>query len=144
MNPSTYKSDLIIAHKIDDMIKIVYSRTLQNVTWKNSRLLKEVIPDEVERLKRQPGKDMVIYGSGSIVSAFMQSGLIDEYRIFVNPVVLGSGKPLFKDINQRVNLRHVDTRTLITGTFCFAISQLRKGGKDFHPGFRPCKANAYF
>jgi len=115
LNPSTSKSDLEIAHKINDLTKIVFSRTLQNVSWKNSRLLKEVIPGEIQKMKRQPGKDMVIYGSGSIVSAFMQSGLIDDYRIFVNPVVLGSGKPLFKNIKNRINLRLSNTRIFNNG-----------------------------
>jgi dihydrofolate reductase len=115
LNPSTSQSDLEIAHKINDMIKIVFSRTLQNVPWKNSRMLKEFIPEEVQILKRQPGKDMVVYGSGSIVSAFMQSGLIDDYRIFVNPVVLGSGKPLFKNIKNGINLKLLNARTFNNG-----------------------------
>ena len=115
LNPSTSKSDLEIAHKINDMIKIVFSRTLQKVQWKNSILIKEIVPHEVQKLKKQHGKDMVIYGSGSIVSAFIRVGLIDDYRIFVNPIVLGSGKPLFKDIKKRINLSLLNTRTFNNG-----------------------------
>jgi len=90
INPSTSKSDLEIAHKINDANKIVFSKTLEKVEWKNTRLHKEIIPVEIENLKQQPGKDMVIYGSGSIVSAFTQFHLIDEYKIIVNPVVLAT------------------------------------------------------
>ena len=74
-NPSTSKSDLEIAHQINNMNKIVFSRTLERVEWKNARLFNEIIPEVVVKMKQQPGKNMVIYGSGSIVSALMQSGL---------------------------------------------------------------------
>ena len=106
-NPSTSKSDLEIADKMNNLPKIVFSKTLQEVKWNNSRLVKENIAEEISKMKQQPGKDMVIFGSGSIVSTFMQHGLIDEYRIIVNPVVLGNGKPLFKGINDKqiLNLR---------------------------------------
>lgn len=130
LNPSTSKSDLEIANKINDMIKIVFSRTLQTVQWKNSILFKEVIPEEVQELKRQTGKDMVIYGSGSIVSALMQSGLIDDYRIFVNPVILGRGKPLFKDLKNRVNLRLLETKTFNNGNVLLRYQPEREGGSN--------------
>jgi dihydrofolate reductase len=97
-NPSTSKSDLEIAHDINNITKIVFSRTLGSVEWKNARLVKEVIPGEIVKMKQQPGKNMVVYGSGSIVSTLMNLGLIDEYRIIVNPVILGNGKPLFKGL----------------------------------------------
>src|SRR6266487_4407120 len=104
-NPSTSKSDLEIADKMNNLPKIVFSKTLQEVKWNNSRLVKENIAEEISKMKQQPGKDMVIFGSGSIVTTFMQLGLIDEYRILVNPVVLGNGKPLFTDINDKQNLK---------------------------------------
>jgi dihydrofolate reductase len=95
--------------------KIVFSRTLEKVEWNNSRLVKDNIVQEVVRLKQQTGKDMVIFGSGSIVSAFAQSGLIDDYRIFVNPVVLGSGKPLFKGLKERLKMKLLGTKTFQCG-----------------------------
>jgi dihydrofolate reductase len=76
-NPSTSKSDLEIAHKMNNLPKIVFSKTLQEVRWNNSRLVKENIAEEISKMKQQPGKDMVIFGSGSIVSTLMQLGLID-------------------------------------------------------------------
>ena len=114
-SPAAAKDDPIIADRMNNLPKIVFSKTLEKVEWKNSRLVKENIAKEISKLKRQPGKDMVIYGSGSIVSALAQAGLIDEYRIFVNPIVLGSGKPLFKDIKNRLNLKLLNTKTFGNG-----------------------------
>ncbi len=114
-NPSTSKSDLEIADKMNNLPKIVFSKTLQQVGWNNSRLVNDNIAEEISKMKQQPGKDMVIFGSGSIVSTFMQLGLIDEYRIIVNPVVLGNGKPLFKGINDKLNLKLLKTRVFGSG-----------------------------
>ena len=114
-NPSTPKSDLEIADKMNNLPKIVFSKTLQEVKWNNSRLVKENIAEEISKMKQQPGKVMVIFGSGSIVSNFMQHGLIDEYRIIVNPVVLGNGNPLFKGIKDKHNLNLLKTRAFSSG-----------------------------
>ena len=97
---------------MNSLPKIVFSRSLKSADWNNSRLVREVIPEEIVKLKQQPGKDMVIYGSGSLVSAFANLGLIDEYRFIVNPVVLGSGKPLFKGFKDRFSLKLLEARTL--------------------------------
>ena len=114
-NPSTPKSDFEIADKMNNLPKIVFSKTLQEVKWNNSRLVKENIAEEISKMKQQSGKDMVIFGSGSIVSTFMQHGLIDEYRIIVNPIVLGNGNPLFKGINGKHNLKLLGTRVFSSG-----------------------------
>ena len=114
-NPSTSKSDLEIADKMNNLPKIVFSKTLQEVKWNNSSLIKGNIPEEISKMKQQPGKDMVIFGSGSIVSTFMQHGLIDEYRIIVNPIVLGNGNPLFKGINGKQNLKLLNTKVFDSG-----------------------------
>lgn len=112
---SDKENDPAIIDAMNNLPKIVFSRTLENVPWNNSRLVKDDIEGEVARLKREPGKDIVIYGSGSIVSALSQAGLIDEYRIFVNPVVLGGGKPSFPNIKSRLIMKHTDTRTFGSG-----------------------------
>jgi dihydrofolate reductase len=100
---------------MNNLSKIVFSKTLEKVDWKNSRLVKGNITEEILKLKQQPGKDMVIYGSGSIVSALTQLCLIDEYQIFVNPIVIGSGKPLFKGLKNRLNLELIKTKTFNCG-----------------------------
>jgi dihydrofolate reductase len=110
--PSATEEDPVIAKGMNTLQKIVFSRSLKSADWNNSRLVREVIPEEIMQLKQQPGKDMVIYGSGSLVSAFANLGLIDEYRFIVNPVVLGSGKPLFKGFKDRFNLKLLEARTL--------------------------------
>jgi dihydrofolate reductase len=125
-NPSTSKSDLEIAHQINNMTKVVFSRTLDRVEWKNARLLKEIIPEEIVEMKHQPGKDMVIYGSGSIVSTLMNLGLIDEYRIMVNPVILGNGKPLFKGLKDELNLRLLETKTFGSGNVLLCYRPAKK------------------
>jgi dihydrofolate reductase len=113
--PDAIKNDPIVAEKMNTLPKIVFSKTLEKVDWKNTRLVKDNIEEEIQKMKKQPGKDMVILGSGSIVSGFAPLGLIDEYRIMVNPVVLGSGNPLFKGIKDRLNLRLIKTRTFRNG-----------------------------
>jgi dihydrofolate reductase len=125
-SPSTSKSDLEIAHQINNMTKVVFSRTLDRVEWKNARLLKEIIPQEIVKMKQQPGKDMVIYGSGSIVSELMNMGLIDECRIIVNPVILGNGKPLFKGLKDRLNLELLKTKTFSSGNVLLSYQPDRK------------------
>jgi len=104
-NPSSSKDMIDLAHWIENTPKIVFSKTLEKVEWKNSRLIKENIADEIAKLKQQPGKDMVIFGGVGIVSTFIKLGLVDEYRLRVHPVALGSGKPLFKDIKDRMKLK---------------------------------------
>jgi dihydrofolate reductase len=79
--------------------------------WNNTRLLREINQEEILDMKEQPGKDLVIYGSGSIVSTLAGSGLIDDYRIFVNPAVLGSGKHLFAGLKERLKLNLLSTKT---------------------------------
>ena len=107
--------DPIVAEKMNTLPKIVFSRTLDKVEWQNSRLVKDNIAEEIRKMKRLPGKDMAILGSNSIVSALAPLGLIDEYRIMVNPVVLGGGKSLFEGIKERLNLKLLRTRTFRSG-----------------------------
>jgi dihydrofolate reductase len=113
--PTATEEDPVIAKGMNALPKIVFSRSLKSVDWNNSRLVREIIPEEIVKLKQQPGKDMVIYGSGSLVSAFTHMGLIDEYRLIVNPVVLGSGKPLFKGLKDKLNFQLLKATTLGSG-----------------------------
>ena len=114
-NPSSSKHDIDHAHWIENISKIVFSKSLEKVEWNNTRLIKDNIAEEISKLKQQPGKDLVIFGSPGLTRTFMQLDLIDEYRLTVNPVVLGSGKPLFKDIKDRSNLKLLETKTFNSG-----------------------------
>jgi dihydrofolate reductase len=114
-NPAVSPEEKEYARKVNAMRKIVFSRTLDSVEWNNSRLVKEVVPEEIEQLKHEPGRDMVIYGSASLVRTLTNLGLIDEYQILVHPVILGSGKPLFQDIKDQVKLKLANTKTHPSG-----------------------------
>jgi dihydrofolate reductase len=93
--------------------KIVFSNTLERVEW-NSRLVRGNIAEEVARLKEQPGKDMSVSGAG-IAATFMQLGLIDEYRLYIHPVILGSGKPMFQQQPGRINIKLVEQHKFESG-----------------------------
>ena len=114
-NPDASDGEKEYARKLNAMRKIVFSRTLSGVEWNNSSLVKEVLPEEIAKLKQEPGRDMLIYGSASIVQTLTNHGLIDEYQLLVHPVVLGGGKPLFQDIRERRKLKLVKTKTFPSG-----------------------------
>jgi dihydrofolate reductase len=104
-----------IADKMNNLPKIVFSRTLQKADWSNSRLLKGDAAEEIAKLKQQPGKDMVILGSATLASSLLQTGLIDEYRVILNPILIGAGHLLFKDIKDRIRLKLQGTKLLGSG-----------------------------
>lgn len=114
-NPSASKGEVEYALKLNAMRKVVFSKTLEKAEWNNSRLMKEVIPEEIKEIKQESGKNIVIYGSASIVQALTNVGLIDEYQLLVHPVVLGDGKPLFEAIKDRVNLKLLHTKIHSSG-----------------------------
>jgi dihydrofolate reductase len=109
------RNDPIVAGKMNALPKIVFSRTLNEVEWNNTRLLKDVVPQEIKSMKQAFGKDMMILGSGTIMSEFARRGLIDGYGIMVNPLVLGSGKPLFDGFKDRLDLKLMKTRSFGNG-----------------------------
>lgn len=113
--PGADPGEVAYAQKLNAMRKIVFSKTLPGVEWNNSTLLREIVPAEIEKLKQEPGKDMVIYGSASIVQELTNYGLIDEYQLLVHPFILGDGKSLFKNIKERVMLRLVNTEARSSG-----------------------------
>lgn len=112
-NPSAPDFEVEFAGIWKNMPKIVFSKTLEKVEG-NHRLVKENVVEEVRKLKAQPGKDLLL-GGANIASTFMRQGLIDEYQIYVHPVVLGGGTPLFKTLDERIHLRLVELRTFGSG-----------------------------
>jgi len=113
--PDAIKNVPIFAERMNNADKIVFSRTLKKVEWNNTRLVKDNIEEEIKKMKQIPGKNMTLLGSGSILTQFAQQGLIDEYRIMVDPVVLGDGTPIFKGIKHRLNLKLTTIRTFRNG-----------------------------
>jgi dihydrofolate reductase len=104
--------------------KYVVSTTLEEAEWNNSTLIKENVAEEVSRLKQQPGKDVLIFGSGDLVNTLMRHGLIDEYRLMVFPVVVGSGKRLFREGIDQTALKLVDTKTFGSGVVVLTYQPL--------------------
>jgi len=124
--PDSADNDPTITHKMNNLPKIVFSKTLSKVEWNNSRLVKGDIGEEIPKMKQEPGKDMVVFGSGEIVSALMQLNLIDEYRLIVNPVILGGGNPLFKGLQDKLNLKLLKTKTLNSGVIILYYEPQKK------------------
>lgn len=104
-----------VAEGMNNMPKVVFSRTMEKASWKNTKLVKSDIAAEVRKMKQEPGPQMVIMGSGTIVSQLTQEGLIDEYQLVVNPIVLGAGKSMFAGVKDRRTLKQTQSRTFGNG-----------------------------
>jgi dihydrofolate reductase len=124
-NPSGNKPMDEFAVLIDNISKIVFSRTLKNVDWKNTLLKKELIKEELLELRQQTGKNILV-GSPSLIVALTQLDLIDEYQLCVHPIVLGSGLTLFKNIEDRINLKLIKTKTFGSGAVTLYYEPTRK------------------
>lgn len=117
-NPTGNKAMDDFAVAIDNAQKIVFSRTLESVDWKNTELKREVVKEEILELKQQEGKDILV-GSPSLIVQLAQLGLVDEYQLGVQPTVVGSGLPLFKNITDRIDLKLLKTKTFGCGAVFF-------------------------
>jgi len=124
-NPTGNKPMDEFAVLIDNISKIVYSRTLQHVDWKNTTLKKEVIQEEILELKQQTSKNIVV-GSPGLIVALTHLDLIDEYQLGVQPTVLGSGLPLFKNIRDRIDLKLLKTKTFGCGAVMLYYEPTKK------------------
>ena len=107
------KDEIEYAHFADETPHIVLSRTLSQVAWKNTRVVRDV--EAISTLKQQPGKDIYAVGGATLVGSLMNRRLIDELRLFVAPIVLGKGKALFKDVEQRHALKLLEAKPLSWG-----------------------------
>ena len=108
-------ADPIIAGLMNSLPKIVVSTTLDSAGWNNTRLVKENVAEEISKLKQAPGKEIAIFGSSNLAGSLAQIGLVDEYRIMLNPVILGEGKSLFEGIINKLELKLIKTRTFESG-----------------------------
>lgn len=122
--PMAMKNDPIVAERMNSLQKIVFSKTLDKVSWKNTKLVKGNIAAEVRKMKREPGNDMAILGSGSIVSQLAHEGLIDEFQIVLNPIVLGKGRTMFEGAKGKLALRLTKTRTFGNGNVLLCYEPL--------------------
>jgi dihydrofolate reductase len=103
------------ASPMNELPKVVFSKTLQDANWSNSRVARGELAEEIATLRQEPGGDIIAWGGASFVQALSRAGLVDEYRLVVNPVALGAGLPLFKDLSTPIKLQLVEATTYDTG-----------------------------
>ena len=122
-SPDALKNDPIVAGKMNSLAKIVYSKSLKNAGWNNTRLIQTGLEEEIMKLKNQTGKDIAIFGSSDLTVTLMNKNLIDEYRIFMAPVVIGHGKPLFQGLNKRMKLKLINSKQFKSGNMLLTYSE---------------------
>jgi dihydrofolate reductase len=116
------KNDPIVAGIMNNVDKIVFSRSMKKAHWNNTKLLKDIKKLEIEKLKQEAQKPIAIFGSGQIVQEFAKLGLIDEYRLMINPVTLGKGKPLF---TEKMKLQLTSNREFKNGNVLLTYEPLK-------------------
>ena len=114
-SPAAIHDDQEVAGLMNSIPKYVFSKTLDTVDWNNSHLIKGDATEELIKLKRQAGNDLFIFGSANLSSTFIRNGLIDEYRLIVNPIVLGSGGALFNGLDETLKLKLLNVKTFGNG-----------------------------
>lgn len=124
-SPRPTPLDTTLAGGMNAIPKVVFSRTLNKTSWKNTRLVKSDMATEVRKLKEEPGLDMVILGSGSIVTQLTQEGLIDEYQLVVVPLVIGKGRSMFQGLQQILPLKLINKRSFPNGNIILSYEPLR-------------------
>jgi dihydrofolate reductase len=113
--PMAAQNSPAVAERMNNLQKVVFSRTLDKASWNNTKLVKGDLATEVRKLKQQSDEGLVIMGSGTIVSQLAQEGLIDEFEIVVCPIVIGSGRTLFEGVKEKMNLKLTKSRTFGNG-----------------------------
>ena len=125
-NPGRHTPEMrSLAEWINAAKKIVFSTTRREVSWTNSELRREIVPREIEALKAQPGKTIMLFGSGSVVSRLSELGLIDEYQLVVCPVLLGGGRSLVSGMAGRVSLELLEARPFPSGNVMLRFAPKR-------------------
>lgn len=122
-SPMALENDPLVAAGMNNAEKIVFSQSLQNADWNNTTLIKDNIVETIRKMKQSPGKDMAILGSGTIVTLFAEAGLIDEFQIMIDPVVLGQGTPLLEGIRGKIDLELTSIQQFKTGVvlLCYRL-----------------------
>ena len=124
--PDSLQDDPIVEGLMNQIPKFVFSKSLKGVNWQNTTLVKGDAAEAVTSLKELPGKDMFVFGSGEFVSYLAQHDLIDEYRLIFSPIVLGKGNSMFKNLNERIQLKLVNSRVFSSGNVLLYYQPIRK------------------
>lgn len=123
--PHASENDPVVAERMNNLPKVVFSNTLDEASWSNTELMKGDMVAHVRRMKSEPGADMAILGSGSIIAQLAREGLIDEFQFVVNPVILGRGKMIFNGIEKMLNLTLTTTRAFGNGNVLLCYEPTR-------------------
>lgn len=113
--PLAAQVEPVVAGRMNQMPKVVFSRTLDKAAWSNTKLVKGDVVAELRKMKQEPGGDMTILGSGSLVAQLARAGLVDEYQLVVNPIALGQGRTLFEGLEEKLTLKPIQTRAFGNG-----------------------------
>lgn len=128
-DPSCRGEDFAFANMMNSYSKIVFSKTLASAEWNNSKLAIAKLDHEISRLKKMPGKNMIVYGSGQLTDALIKSGMVDEYQLWLHPVILGKGKLLFKPCTnqekERINLKLFSTERFSSGVILLCYQTIK-------------------
>ena len=131
VDPKTSPDNREVARLINNIEKIVFSRTLDSVreteNWRNVKLRRKVDPVEIRRLKEMPGRDIWV-GTSDLAVSFIKEGLIDEFRFMINPVVVGGGRRIFEGLNRKLDLELMESRNFASGNVLLYYRLRRKRG----------------
>ncbi|GEL77641.1 dihydrofolate reductase family protein [Tenuibacillus multivorans] len=114
-----------LAPPMNEIPKVIFSKTLKETKWNKSQVADGDIAEEIYRLKQQPGKDIMAHGGAGFAQSLTRLGLIDEYRLIVNPIAFGSGLPLFKDLSDAINLKHLSAKVFKKGAVLHTYQPVR-------------------
>ena len=103
-----------MADRINNSQKVIFSQTVTSINWTNARVSNDIV-EEVRELKKEPGKDIMLYGGAKLVSSFIRENLIDEYHLFINPAIIGKGKTIFGNLKEKMSLKLVKATPSTTG-----------------------------
>jgi dihydrofolate reductase len=122
--PNASKHDIEHSKWYNAVSKIVLSKTMKETGLNNTKVISENLSDDINKIKHQDGKNILIFGSPSASNSLLHKGLIDEFWIFVNPIILGKGMPLFKDVSESIKLSLLETKTFGNGVIALHYSKL--------------------
>jgi dihydrofolate reductase len=126
--PMAMKMMPAVAERMNHLPKVVFSRTLDKASWNNTKLVKGDVAAAMRKMKHESGEGMAILGSGSIVAQLAPEGLIGEYQIVVNPIILGKGRTMFDGIKERLKMKLTKTRTFGNGKvlLCYEPTKMKE------------------
>jgi dihydrofolate reductase len=123
--PMAARNDPVVSERMNNLQKVVFSRTMDRATWANTRLVKDGMTAEIRKMKNDPTSGMAIMGSGTIVSQLTQERMIDEYQIVVVPIILGKGRTMFEGVEDRLNLKQISSRSFANGNVFLVYEPVR-------------------